>query len=268
MKRLLFLVLILTTLTTASLFAQLYQPGEVLKYRVSYKATLFPNTEVGEVEVATSQVVQGGKSIYKVHAYAQTLPNYRWIFPLYDQYTIYVDSQTLRPDRFESSLVARDYTFRSIYDYDWVNKKVATESQSRQNPIKYKSIDINSDCNDALTIFFNMRSADSDIFEVGQEMTFQMILPDTIRNITCKFLGREAKKIRNMGRYNTLKFACQLGTSEGFSFTDGSTFMMWISDDKNKIPLHLESPIRIGSVCAYISGYSGLKYPTDSKIER
>lgn len=27
--------------------AQLYQPGEVLDYRASYKAKFFPNTEVG-----------------------------------------------------------------------------------------------------------------------------------------------------------------------------------------------------------------------------
>ena len=33
--------------------AQLYQPGEVLDYRASYKAKFFPNTEVGSVRVTT-----------------------------------------------------------------------------------------------------------------------------------------------------------------------------------------------------------------------
>jgi len=49
-------------------------------------------------------------------------------------------------------------------------------------------------------------------------------------------------------------------------FTDGSEFFIWLSDDENKIPLHLESPIRVGSVNAYITGYKGLKYPLTSKI--
>lgn len=262
------LLIISMVVSVMPLFAQLYQPGEVLEYRVSYRAKMFPNTEVGEVEVTTTAIEDEGKTLYKVHAFAQTLSNYRWIFPLYDQYTIYVDSKTLKPNRFESSLVARDYSYRSVYDYNWAENKVSTESQSRQNPIKYNTIDINSDSHDAISLFFNMRSADSDKFEVGEEMIFQMVLPDTIREVKCRFLGREEKKIRNMGRYNTLKFACQLGTSEGFSFTDGTTFLMWISDDKNKIPLYLESPIRIGSVCAYISGYDGLKYPVDSRIGR
>lgn len=94
-----------------------------------------------------------------------------------------------------------------------------------------------------------------------------MVLQDTVRHLHFRFLGREEKKIRNMGRFRTLKFDCQLGTSEGFSFTDGTVFTIWISDDENKIPLYLESPVRIGSINAYLSGYKGLKYPLKSRIK-
>ena len=48
-----------------------------------------------------------------------------------------------------------------------------------------------------------------------------------------------------------------------------SDVSFWYPDrlyDENKIPLHLESPIRVGSVNAYITGYKGLKYPLTSKI--
>ena len=75
------------------------------------------------------------------------------------------------------------------------------------------------------------------------------------------------KKIRNMGRFRTLKFECQLGTTEGYSFTDGTIFTIWISDDDNKIPLYIESPVKIGSINAYISGYKGLKYPVSSLMK-
>ena len=64
-----------------------------------------------------------------------------------------------------------------------------------------------------------------------------------------------------------LKFDCQMGTTEGYSFTDGTVFTIWISDDDNKIPLYIESPVRIGSINAYISGYKNLKYPLSSLIK-
>ena len=38
-------------------------------------------------------------------------------------------------------------------------------------------------------------------------------------------------------------------------------------DDENKIPLYIESPVRVGSINAYISGYKGLKYPMTSLIK-
>ena len=94
-----------------------------------------------------------------------------------------------------------------------------------------------------------------------------MVLQDTIRRIHYRYIGPEVKKIRNMGRFRTLRFECELGTSEGFSFTDGTIFTIWISDDENKIPLYIESPVRIGSIQAYISGYRGLKYPLTSRMK-
>ena len=120
---------------------------------------------------------------------------------------------------------------------------------------------------DPISLFFNLRSAEAEDFTVGEPGTLQMVLQDTIKLIRYRYLGRENKKIRNMGRFRTLKFECQLGTTEGYSFTDGTIFTLWVSDDRNKIPLYIESPVKIGSIQAYISGYKGLKYPLDSRIK-
>ena len=208
MKRFLFTIFLLGALSP--LAAQLYHPGEQLFYRVSYKAKMFPNTEVGTVEVKTSEDTADGKSYYKVEGAGRTLPTYRWFFNLEDVYTVWIDTASL---------------------------------------------------------FFNLRSAQAENFRVGEPATLQMVLQDTIRHLHYRYLGRENKKIRNMGRFRTLKFECQLGTTEGYSFTDGTIFTIWISDDDNKIPLYIESPVKIGSINAYISGYKGLKYPVSSLMK-
>ena len=117
------------------------------------------------------------------------------------------------------------------------------------------------------SLFFPLRSAEAEDFSVGEPGTLHMVLQDTIKLIRYRYLGRENKKIRNIGRFRTLKFECQLGTTEGYSFTDGTIFTLWVSDDDNKIPLYIESPVKIGIIQAYISGYQGLKYPPDSRIK-
>ena len=264
MKRLaVFLIPLLAALPAA---AQLYQPGEVLEYRVSYKAKLFPNTEVGSVEVATSCGTHDGRPVYRVDARGRTLTTYRWFFDLDDRYTVCVDTAAMRPIHFSSDIKEGDYTFWSRYDYDWDRYEAATTWQSRRNPEQSKRIALTDASLDAISLFFRMRSADPDSFRAGESEVLEMVLQDTVRRIRYRFEGREQKKIRNMGKYRTLRFACQLGTTENFSFTDGTEFTIWISDDENKIPLYLESPVRVGSVQAYISGYRGLRYPVSSLI--
>ncbi|WP_295936052.1 DUF3108 domain-containing protein [uncultured Alistipes sp.] len=265
MKRLFITILLLSAALPLS--AQLYHPGEQLFYRVSYKAKMFPNTEVAEVEVKTTETELDGQKLYKVVGIGRTLPTYRWFFKLEDTYTVWVDTLTLRPAHFESDLREGDYTFQSHYTYDWENSQISTRWRRRDKPHQEKTMPLTAVSMDPIALFFSMRSSDADKFIPGEPATLQMVLQDTIRHIHYRFIGRETKKIRNMGKFKTLKFDCQLGTSEGFSFTDGTIFTLWISDDENKIPLYIESPVKVGSINAYISGYKGLKYPMTSLVK-
>ncbi len=107
---------------------------------------------------------------------------------------------------------------------------------------------------------------DRQALRVGESQRFEMLLEDGIRTVRFRFLGREQKKIRKLGTFRTLKFTCQLVSSDGQSFEEGSEFLIWISDDRNLVPLYLESPLRVGSVQAYLTDYAGLKYPLESFV--
>ena len=51
---------------------------------------------------------------------------------------------------------------------------------------------------------------------------------------------------------------------EGYVFEEGSKMKVWFSDDQNKLPLQIESPVSIGSVKAVLLRHEGLKYPLKS----
>lgn len=265
MKRILCLLAALLCAGAAS--AQYYHPGEVLEYRVSYKARLFPNTEVGEVVVATRLEEYGGRPVYTIDARGRTLPTYRWFYDLDDRYVVKADTALRRPVRFESDLKEGGYTFWSRYDYDWDSMVIATRWQSRRNPPRADRFDLTPESMDAISLFFRMRSADADSFVEGEIRTLEMVLENKVRRISYRFEGRETKRILNMGKFRTLRFVCQLGSTENYSFTDGTEFTIWISDDENKIPLYLESPVRVGSIQAYIHRVEGLRYPLASRVK-
>ena len=266
MKRILFTILLAGIAIAVE--AQLYVPGEVLNYRMSYKAKLFPNTEVANVVMKTSETTLDGTSAYKVYGFGETAKIFSWILPVKDTYEVWIDPTTLKTRRFESDIKEGDYTFKSSYVFDWENYNVHTRWRSRNRPERSKTMKISPNSMDAISLYFNLRTVPDSVIKEGFARDLEMVLEDTIRSLSFRYDGHEVRKIKNLGKCNTIKFRCKIATSSNFSFTDGSEFMVWISDDRNKIPLYIESPIKVGSVCAYLSSYEGLRYPLDCFIKK
>ena len=262
------LLTILLSLLFSAVQAQMYVPGERLEYKMSYKAKLFPNTEVANVSIETSNSTLDGQPAYKVYGIGQTARAFNWIFPVKDAYTIWIDPSTLRTKRFEADLQEGDYTRRSTFIFDQDNGKVYTRWQTRQRPIEYRTLEITRNGMDAISLYFNMRSVSDDEIREGFSRDLEMVLEDEVHHLKFRFEGREVKKIKNLGRFNTLKFRCKIASSDGYAFEDGTEFEIWISDDRNKIPLYIQSPIKVGSVQAYLSSFKGLRYPLDSFIKK
>lgn len=263
-KGAIFVLLIMLGVAESS--AQVFQDGEVLYYRAAYRAKLWPNTEAGEVTVSTKSDMLDGKDVYRVTGNGRTLPFFRWFFDMDDTYNIWVDKESLRTQRFESDLKEDKYTFRSNYVYDWNAMKVHTWSQKRQNTPREKTMALTSESMDAVSLYFNLRSVDLESFREGEHRHLDMVLEDTIRHLRYRYIKREELKVPKLGKFDTMKFACTIGSSEEFSFTDGTEFFIWITNDENKIPVMLASPVRVGEIRAYLRRYEGLKYPLNSKI--
>ena len=68
-----------------------------------------------------------------------------------------------------------------------------------------------------------------------------------------------------MGKYKTLKF--QPDVIAGNVFTEDTKMSVWVSDDENRIPVLIESPVSVGTVKVVLKSYKGLKYSFTAKVE-
>ena len=244
-----------------------FKHGEKLVYVVSYKV-MGVNTDVAEVSMTTRETDFGGNPAYHVFAHGQVYPFFRWFFDLNDKYNSYMDIETLRPIQARADINEGNYRFYSLMKFDWDARKVrSTYRNLKREEDSRKEMPLGEKSFDGITLFYNLCCEDIQSFVPDEPRTLSLVLEDTIRTIRYKFLGRETKNFKKLGKFRTLKFSCQLATSSGESFEDGSEFFLWISDDQNKIPLYIESPIRIGSIRARLSHYENLKYPLTSKIK-
>lgn len=244
-----------------------FADGEKLMYAVSYKIG-FINTDVAEVVFITTLTKRNSRPTFNIYANGKVFPKFNWFFDLNDTYISLLDAQSLKPVEFSTELREGKYRFSSHYNYDWRNQTVHTTYRNHKNANPtVRTIPLTSNSLDPLALFYNLRGMDISSFTEGKAERLLLVLEDTVRSVQYSFIGREQRNIKGVGKFNTLKFRCQLATSTGESFEDGSEFTLWISDDQNKIPLYIESPIRVGSIRARITSYQGLKYPLTSKVD-
>lgn len=241
--------------------------GEHLVYAVSYKVGIV-HTDVAEVVFNTTLEQLGDRRIYRIEANGKTYPFFNWFFDLNDTYVSRVEASTLRPLDLQVEIREGGYRVSSGYQYDWTEGRVRTFFYNHKRADTSRHVmTLRDGSYDALALFFNLRCEDVSQFKSGENRTLSMVLEDTIRTIRYRFEGREKKTIKGLGKFKTLKFVCQLATSSGESFKDGSEFTLWISDDRNKIPLYIESPIRVGSIRGRLLNAEKLKYPLESMIQ-
>ena len=263
-----YLLLVLLSVTAVSAQQSGVQPafrnGEVLTLKVSYRAKLIPNTEVATVVMSVADTTINGHPYYCIYANARTMPSFRWFYNLDDTYRSYIDTTTFRPVLSTSQIRENGYRAWSRFEYNWDKGVSVNTKQRKQDPPTEHRIPIKGESYDGVSLFYDLRTIDPATLVEDEDRTIALLLNDTVRYINYRYLGRERKKVRNVGTFRTLKFSCQLATSTGESFDDGSEFFIWISDDRNKIPVFFESPIRVGSVRAYISKFEGLRFPVES----
>ena len=115
---------------------------------------------------------------------------------------------------------------------------------------------------DMLSAYYYARTLDFENAEKGDVFEFNTIVDGEIFPLKIKFLGRDQIKIR-MVKFKALKFCPVIQTGRVFKKEEDLT--VWISDDKNKIPLCAKAKILFGSVKFEVVDYQGLLNPI-SKI--
>lgn len=239
-----------------------FKDGEKLSYDVKYSSALFTSS-IADVVMDVKH--EGTK--YKITAIGKTRPFYGAFFEIEDVYHSWIDVGTMRPLRTTSKIKEGGYQYRTAFDYNWSNNIVHTLGQNIKRGTTYtKAMPLKEDSFDALALFYNMRCVDMAMIVPHKRYKLNLVLEDTIRVVEYRLLGPDITKINKVGKFRTLKVACTIATESGDALKDGSEFYIWLSDDKNRIPIYMESPIRVGSIKVYLNKWEGLRYPFTAKL--
>jgi hypothetical protein len=239
-----------------------FQNGETLTYKIFYNWN-FVWLSAGEV---TFKIFDEGNQ-YHYQAIGTTYDSYEWFFTVKDQYDSWVDKSTLLPNYSERSVNEGDYHIFEKIAFNQGGKKTTVWRAPLKGQTETKTEHNVTDCvHDVLSILYHLRTIDFGVQNPGYAVPFKVFMDQAEYPLRFRFAGRDArKKVHNMGRYKTLRF--QPDVIAGNVFKEDSKMTVWVSDDANRIPILIESPVSVGSVKMVLKSYWGLKYDFGAKVD-
>lgn len=234
-----------------------YKDGEQLTFVGNY--TWGPIwTDVAEVVFKTRRIV-GEPIRYYVRADVNTYKFYDNFFKVRDLYEASFEVPSMRPVHFYRDINEGDYKMKNTYRFDWVKNVINVTIQKRKRPARDTVLSVKPCTFDVLTFFYHARNLDYTNVKANQLFPMIIAIDDDVYNISFRFIKRETKKIKSIGKVNCLKFTVEVIAGEVFKGDE--KIDLWISDDKNHIPVFMETPIVVGKVRARLKEYKNLKYP-------
>ena len=116
---------------------------------------------------------------------------------------------------------------------------------------------------DMLSAFYRARIMDFSGAKAGNIYTLNCFVDNEIFPVKVKFIKREVIKT-TLGKFRCLQFRPII--QEGRVFKDEEDLNIWITDDKNHIPIKGQADVLVGSIKIELTSYSGLPNPI-SKVK-
>jgi len=228
-----------------------FQEGEWFKFKMSYSGFL----KAGNATLQVKDTTLDGKDVYHVVGKGWTTGAIKWFFKVKDRYESYFDKKTGVPYKFIRKIDEGGHTKDIEIKFDHENKIAEVNNKKKK---KIKTFATEQDVQDMVSMYYHLRnSIDIDALKQGDEIETSMFFDEENYGFKLKYLGGEMIKTE-FGKVKTIKFRPYV--MAGRVFKEEESLTLWVSADKNKIPLKIKADLAVGSLRADLVAYKGLKH--------
>ena len=230
-----------------------FSAGENISLIVFYNALgIYVNAGTASFTVTTERL--NNKPVYHIIGTGVTNSKYDWIFKVRDRYETFIDTTNLLPYKFIRNVDEGGYKkYENITFNHSANTALSTQGV-------YK---VPSCIQDVVSSMYYSRNINFNNYKPGDKIPFTIFLDNEVYNMYIRYQGKETIKTR-YGKFKAIVFKPLL--VKGSLFEGGEKMTVYVSDDENKVPLRIESPLLVGSVKVDLMSYQNLRYPLTSLI--
>ncbi len=227
--------------------------GESLTFKVFYTVA---GVYVGAGEAVFNSTLEtlNNQPVYHITGDGRTYSFYDNFFKVRDKYESFIDTTTLQPYKF----------IRNVYEGGYKKYENVTFNKVTNTAITNDGVYKVPACvQDVLSAIYYSRNIDFDKYKPEDKIPFTLFLDKEVFPMYIRYLGKETIKTK-YGKFKAIKFKPLL--IKGTIFEGGEKMTVWVSDDANKIPIRIESPISVGSIKVDMMSYRNLRHKLTSLI--
>lgn len=228
-----------------------FKAGEWLKFRMHYGAL---NASYATLHVKNDEI--DGVPVYHVVGKGKTTGWASIFFKVDDTYESYFGKEDGKPYKFVRKINEGGYKKDLEIDFDHKENKAVLNDKKNK---KKTNFELQDSIQDLISAFYYLRNNyDADSLEVGKSINMKMLYDDDgIFNFKLKYMGKEILKTK-YGKVECHRFRPLV--QSGRVFKEQESLSLWVSTDKNRIPIRISADLAVGAIKADIDGYNGLKY--------
>jgi hypothetical protein len=241
-----------------------FKSGEYARYGAYYNWH-FVWIQSGDVEFTADTIPYKEQKSWHLKAIGKTFKAYDVLYTVRDTFETYCNYNTFRPVYSRRVLNhAKDHSLHQ-YGFDYSTGKISVRIKQEKKPVFQSTLPVQENTYDLLATAYNFRKFDFSKLFVGQKVPYRMLVDRQVDNLYFRYLGKENVKTRNGKEFRCHKVSVYL--LQGDFFREGEYMKVWFTDDKNHLPVQVETEILVGTVKALLLETKSLKYPLTSQIK-
>lgn len=228
-----------------------FKAGEILSYRLHYGLM-----DAGSIvmEVKPEIINVSGRQVYHIVGNGYTKGTFDWFFKVRDRYETYIDKDALLPWMFVRRVNEGGYIINQDYTFNHYTNKVDVGGGEK--------IEIPEGTQDMISAFYAARNLEITKAKEGDIFTINSIVDKEIWPLKIRYVGKDIITC-DIGTFRCLKFRPIV--QKGRIFKQEDDLNVWLTDDKNHVPLRAQAKLMVGSIKLDIVDAKNLANPT-SKI--
>lgn len=230
-------------------------PGEELQYRVSFG---FITVGKSVTRVDKNLYAMNGKPCYRIDAYGETSDWISWLSKVDDNWGAYLDTATVSTQMSYRKIREGRYRLDEETWFDHQAGKAEVKVRDKRTGIfsKRKTFLIKPYATDLIGGFTHLRFIDFSKIRKGDTLSIAGFLEDTGYHLKILYAGREVvpTKVGNIPCHVLIP-----RMPRNRLFDGENSVRVWISEDKNRIPVKIEAKMFIGSTGIELTGFKLLR---------